>query len=353
MAVVSAEDALKKANSLFVDENFEDALEQYNLAIELDAKNIDAYLKRSQCNTKLKNFTDALADANKAITLGPNNAKAFFRKGIACFELEEYETALAAFEKGSALDPSDQSFKTWIRKCKAEIQNENGNQVDQTPQALSPPPSQPQQPAKPSPPPATQPAPTPKIRHEWYQNPTHVFINIFAKGVKQGDLSIDIEQKSVSVNIKLSENNQYVLDLDLAEAVVPSESSYTIMSTKIEIKLKKEQALKWDTLEYTGSAKVHPWDSTVSTTPATSQRKNWDKLVKEEIGDEKLDGEEGLNKVFQDIYSNATEEQRRAMVKSFVESGGTVLSTNWDEVGKAPVKGSPPSGMEMRKWGED
>ncbi len=40
---------------------------------------------------------------------------------VACFELEEYETALAAFEKAASLDKSDPSFKTWIRKCQAEI----------------------------------------------------------------------------------------------------------------------------------------------------------------------------------------------------------------------------------------
>ena len=55
--VTSAEDALKAANSLFVDENFEGALEQYNLSIELDDTNVDAFLKRSQCHTKLENYT--------------------------------------------------------------------------------------------------------------------------------------------------------------------------------------------------------------------------------------------------------------------------------------------------------
>ncbi len=34
----------------------------------------------------------------------------------------------------------------------------------------------------------------------------------------------------------------------------------------------------------------------------------------------------------QDIYSKATPETQRAMNKSFQTSGGTVLSTNWDEV---------------------
>ncbi len=57
MSVLSSEDALKLANSAFVDENFKEALENYSLAIELDNTNVDAYLKRSQCNTKLENFT--------------------------------------------------------------------------------------------------------------------------------------------------------------------------------------------------------------------------------------------------------------------------------------------------------
>jgi hypothetical protein len=32
------------------------------------------------------------------------------------------------------------------------------------------------------------------------------------------------------------------------------------------------------------------------------------------------------------------------MMKSFVESGGTTLSTNWDEVKKASVDVKPPEG---------
>lgn len=51
---------------------------------------------------------------------------------------------------------------------------------------------------------------------------------------------------------------------------------------------------------------------------ADKPKKNWDKIATEEIGQDKLEGDEGLNKVFQDIYSNASEEQRRAMIKSFV-----------------------------------
>lgn len=36
------------------------------------------------------------------------------------------------------------------------------------------------------------------------------------------------------------------------------------------------------------------------------------------------------------------------MIKSFTESGGTVLSTNWDEVGAKKVDVRPPDGCEYK-----
>ncbi|EYU19596.1 hypothetical protein MIMGU_mgv11b019196mg, partial [Erythranthe guttata] len=66
--------------------------------------------------------------------------------------------------------------------------------------------------------------------------------------------------------------------------------------------------------------------------------------------DEKLDGDAALNKFFKDIYGDADEDTKRAMSKSFIESNGTVLSTNWKEVGAKKVEGSAPDGMELKKW---
>jgi len=76
---------------------------------------------------------------------------------------------------------------------------------------------------------------------------------------------------------------------------------------------------------------------------------NWDKI---DVQEEEAKGEDALNKVFKDIYKNGTEEQKRAMMKSFQESGGTVLSTNWEDVGKRNVEGTPPDGLVMKKWSD-
>lgn len=67
----------------------------------------------------------------------------------------------------------------------------------------------------------------------------------------------------------------------------------------------------------------------------------------------KIKGEgDALVNLFQKIYGSSSEEVRRAMNKSYMESGGTVLSTNWSEIGKDKVAVQPPDGTEFRKWDE-
>ena len=78
-------------------------------------------LPLSRSLARARALTQAFVDANKAIELEPSNSKAYFRKGVACFSMEEYSTAKVAFEKGFEFDPKNAQFKTWIRKCNAEI----------------------------------------------------------------------------------------------------------------------------------------------------------------------------------------------------------------------------------------
>ncbi|KAB7503542.1 Protein SGT1-like protein [Armadillidium nasatum] len=88
--------------------------------------------------------------------------------------------------------------------------------------------------------------------------------------------------------------------------------------------------------------------------PSSSKKKHdWDKLeadVKRDEEIEKPEGDAALNQLFQKIYADGSEEVKKAMNKSFMESGGTVLSTNWNEVREKSVDVKAPDGMEWKKW---
>lgn len=49
-------------------------------------------------------------------------------------------------------------------------------------------------------------------------------------------------------------------------------------------------------------------------------------------------------------FVNSISRTSKCLVIVQVESNGTVLSTNWNEVGSKMVEGSPPDGMEVKKW---
>lgn len=53
----------------------------------------------------------------------------------------------------------------------------------------------------------------------------------------------------LSVSAKLPSGGEYSLELDLANFVVVEQCSHKIMPSKMEIKLKKRDGIRWTTLE--------------------------------------------------------------------------------------------------------
>ncbi|XP_031504361.1 protein SGT1 homolog A-like isoform X3 [Nymphaea colorata] len=345
-----ADELEKKAAGAFVDDNFELACDLYSQAIDMDPTNADFFANRAQANIKLKRYTEAVADANRAIELDPSMAKAYLRKGTACIQLEEFETAMEALKKGASLDPKNMKFGDLIEECDKGIADgtntANGHDVrhgyNHTSSEVS--------------------VPKPKYRHEYYQKPDQVVLTIFAKGISSEYIKIDFGEQLLSVIIEVPNEEIFCFQPRLFAKILPQRCRCTILSTKIEIRLfKADESINWTSLEYKGgvstSQRLHSLSVETRPRPAYPSSKSkgtdWDKLeaeVKREEKDEKLEGDAALNKLFRDIYQNADEDTRRAMKKSFVESNGTVLSTNWKDVGSKTVEGSAPDGMEMKKW---
>jgi suppressor of G2 allele of SKP1 len=248
-----------------------------------------------------------------------------------------------------------------------------------------------------------------KPRFEHYQTQSSVTLTLFARDADATKSTVEVGERHVSVALALPSAGTFVLDLDLFDAVVPGAVQASYRPAKVELKLTKSPAAQymWPVLEAgaAGSAAAPPPEavrakvapvaaaaaaaaapatastsssssaggaggagagaagassssssSSATTTTTTRKTKDWAALERELAEEEaaaKPEGEEALQALFRQIYKNGDEDTRRAMIKSFQTSGGTVLSTNWNEVGKKDYEKEgiqPPEGMEVRKW---
>ncbi|XP_038673645.1 protein SGT1 homolog isoform X2 [Scyliorhinus canicula] len=271
---------------------------------------------------------EVVEDANKALQLKPNYASAYLKKGIAEYHLKMYPSSMESFTRGQELDDENASFSTWIKTCKENLDS-TGQQDGNAEEAV------------------------PKIKHDWYQTDSHVIVTIMIKNASKDDVKVEFAESNVSASVKLSAENHFKLKLNLLHPIATQYCAVKVLGTKIEIKLKKTEATRWEKLEgaLPDIKNFIPVQSLQY--PSSSQcTRNWDKLVmeiKQEENDEKPEGDAALNQLFQKIYADGTDEVKRAMNKSFTESGGTVLSTNWTEVGNKTVAVNPPDDMEWKK----
>ena len=86
---------------------YEKALEDYNQSINLQRDYADAYRDRGFAKFHMQLYEEALEDFDEAVDLDPNDARAFSGRGRTCYHLEFYEDALEDFDEAVDLDPNE------------------------------------------------------------------------------------------------------------------------------------------------------------------------------------------------------------------------------------------------------
>lgn len=373
------------------------AIAKFTEALAQNPQAVSYYISRSTAYQRSSppSLEAALKDAEIAVNLAHKRAKreliaeAQQRRAVALFALGQYANAGHVFGLVKKFTDKEKTLQVWEmkveNKLKALAEDDEARKVT----AVDVPDTEPESTPVPqsaeaagtpdtkqtaaATPPAPQPTPADKVRHEWYSFGENVTISIFAKGVPKDKVEVEIEERSLSVSFPTANSTSYELNLDpLFAPVVPDKSSYNVTPSKVEITLKKETpGMKWSALESkdetllkTATNSLAASKSTASApaypTSSRSGPKDWDKVASdltkpkqagaEPYDDDEDDGGDPANAFFRKLYKNSDPDTRRAMLKSFQESNGTALSTNWAEVGKATVPTTPPDGMEAKKW---
>jgi suppressor of G2 allele of SKP1 len=390
-------DHAKKGDTALSASQYPEAIQHYTSAISANPAAVKYYIGRSTAYQRAKEYPEALADAEIAVVLAHKRATrelikdAQFRRAQNLFFLERYGDAEFVLDVVKEMDPKEKTLPIWTMKVAAKVKDlpEDDKKrkvtVQKVPNVEVP--SAPAAPTTPKPassskaeetkkteapaaPKPVVPTPANKIKHDWYQSNDSVTVNILAKGAPK-DATVEFDKDTLTVSFPITDSSsEYNFSADpLYAAIDPAQSKYRVTPNKIEVTLKKAgPGVKWHNLE--GDRKIEsPADENKTAIPShvltskpaqesapaypTSSKsgaKNWDKLAKEDLDDkDDVEGDE-TSHFFKTLYKGATPEQQRAMMKSYQESGGTVLSTDWSNVGSKTVVPEPPEGMEAKKY---
>ncbi|KAJ4333420.1 Cochaperone protein [Didymella glomerata] len=381
-------DAARKGEAALGASNYDEAIQHFTDAIKSNPAAVKYYIGRATAYQRTKKYADALADSEIAVVLAHKRATrelikdAQFRRAQQLFFLERYADAEYILSIVKKLDEKEKTLPIWTSKVAKKLQEvPEGDEkrkvtAKDLPEVEVPSTTQDTAPAKKT---ETAPAaapkpvvPTPanKIKDDWYQSNDTVTVNILAKGAPKDNVTVDFDKDSLSVSFPVEGSGaEYNFNIDpLYASIDPAASKFRVTPNKVEITLRKvSQGVKWKTLE--GDRQVEESEGSKSTIPqhvltgksvedsapayptsSKSGAKNWDKLAAEDLDEkDEIEGDE-TNHFFKKLYSGATPEQQRAMMKSYQESGGTVLSTDWSNVGSKTVVPEPPEGMEAKKY---
>lgn len=207
---------------------------------------------------------------------------------------------------------------------------------------------------------------SPKFRIDWYQTSKTVVLSIFTTNLPRNKEFVKLRispenRKDLEVSYELPGiGSEFQYSVTLAHEVEPHDIKLSVYTKKMEITLIKVASITWKTLEHTADSdkavsvaeredQRSDRNARTSLSYPTSSKKNidWSKV---DLGDEEDENSGSADAFFQKLYADADPDMQRAMMKSYIESNGTALNTNWEDVSRKRVETSPPDGTELKHW---
>jgi tetratricopeptide (TPR) repeat protein len=107
----------ERADDLRFKKYYAEAIQNYDKAIELDARDKTAYNNRGLALQTLQRYEEALADFTKVIELDPSNRNAYHNRGLVYYNLGQYERAIADYTK--AIEIAPRFAESYLRRADA------------------------------------------------------------------------------------------------------------------------------------------------------------------------------------------------------------------------------------------
>ncbi|GEQ72314.1 hypothetical protein JCM33374_g6001 [Metschnikowia sp. JCM 33374] len=110
--------ALKdQGNAFLKEQKYQEAIDAYTKAIELDGSNPIFYSNRAQVHIKMESYGSAIADCDAALGVDPNFVKAYYRKGVSLMALLNYKEAQTNFKHILKKVPNDKATAENLKQC--------------------------------------------------------------------------------------------------------------------------------------------------------------------------------------------------------------------------------------------
>lgn len=312
----------------FITCNYIQAINAFSKLIqsEKNTEQVLGYLYRGTCYIETEAFDKAVDDFNKGLELNKNSFELKYKLGIALFKTNQFEAADQMFRAALISSTnSEEREKLVLWQSKTKIETDILSEIK------------------------AKKIGNVKFSNNWFQTDDAVIVTLDSNiALNKTIISVKLEKRCIGVYYEEFKVHEIIL----GNAINVEASSYKVLTQKIEIKLVKDtKGFNWITLDEKSKNEVQKYP--------TSMKKDFSQInqqIDNELKKDQTDpsGNDAMMYLFKEIYANASEETKRAMQKSYATSGGTVLSTNWDEVRSKDYAGKDrPEAPEGQLWADE